>query len=262
MKHFMEQQERIWAELKNKKIYLLLDYDGTLAPIAQNPDLAVLAPKTWAVLKKLSNHPRCMLAIISGRALASIKKMVKIPKIIYSGNHGFEVDYHGVHLKLLQDTNFQILLNKIHTVLGKKMKGIKGILLENKKMTLSVHYRLVSRNQRPVIKTIFREVITPYQVRRQVNVTAGKMVLEIRPPLEWGKGDLVKWLLHEGAQNGNKTVVFYFGDDRTDEEAFKVVKGKGYAIIVGKNKRSAAEYYLKNPDEVGKVLEQIDRTLR
>lgn len=257
MKYFIAWQKRVWPKVKGKKLYLLFDYDGTLTPIAQNPGLAVLSPQTRAVLKKLSDHPRCVLAIISGRSLADIKKMVKIPRIIYAGNHGFEVDYKGVNLKLFKDTHFAVLMKKIYIDLRRKMKGIKGVLLENKKMTISVHYRLVAKSRQPELKTIFNKVLTPYQAQQQVTVTTGKMVLEIRPPVEWGKGELVSWLLDDVAMDKNDSAVFYFGDDHTDEDAFKVLKGKGFAVIVGKNKQSAAEFYLRNTDEVKKVLEDL-----
>lgn len=259
MKYFMGRRKQIWPQLINKKTYLFLDYDGTLAPLAPNPDMAVLPPKTRAVLIKLSQYPSCVLAIISGRALADIKKMVKIPGIIYSGNHGLEVDCYGTRVRFFEDARFKILLNELYHTLLRKTKGIKGILLENKKMTLALHYRSVASKQVPKAKAIFQEVMNPYQARRQVQVTTGKMVLEVRPPLAWGKGDLVKWLLQDVRSERGKTIIFYFGDDRTDEEAFKVVKSQGYAIIVGRNKRSAAEYYLKNPEEVRKVLEQIEQ---
>ncbi len=261
MKYFLAQQEKVYARIRGRKIYLLLDYDGTIAPIAPKPELAALSPGTRTLLKKLANHPQCELAIISGRSLDNIKKMVKIPGIIYAGNHGLEVDYRGRRLEFSQDRAFPELVRQIQAGLTRRLKGIKGVLIENKKVTISLHYRLVAGRQRRNVKTIFKKLIKPYQDRRQVMVTAGKMVLEIRPPVKWGKGDFAKWLLPATAWKENKTAVFYFGDDRTDEEVFKVLKGQAYAIIVGKGKRSAAEYYLQSPAEVSKVLTRIANSL-
>ncbi len=261
VKYFMTCQGQAYHQIKGRKIYLLLDYDGTLVPIASKPDLAVLPPKTRAILRKLAHYPRCVLAIISGRSLENIKKMVKIPKIIYAGNHGLEVDYQGIYQKIIPPDDFPAVLKKLYVSLRQKMKDIKGILIEHKGMTLSVHYRLAAGKQRLKARHIFFAVIKPYQARQQVTVTTGKMVLEIRPPLKWGKGDFVKWLIKKGAPHRRKPVVFYFGDDRTDEEAFKALKRRGYAILIGRHKRSAADYYLKNPAEVSKVLERIEHSL-
>ena len=70
---------------------LLLDYDGTLSPIAKHPDLAVMPPETKTVLERLSNHPDVFIAIISGRSQSNVKEMVGIEGITYAGNHGMEI---------------------------------------------------------------------------------------------------------------------------------------------------------------------------
>ncbi|MDD5259183.1 MAG: trehalose-phosphatase [bacterium] len=261
MKYFMAWQEWVYARIKGQKIYIFLDYDGTLAPIASQPGLAVLPPKTRTILKKLARQPRCIVAIISGRSLENLRKMIKIPKIIYAGNHGLEVDVQGVRSDFYKDDDFSGLLKKLYASLRQKMKDIKGILIEYKRVTISVHYRLVAGRQQRNVKTIFNKVIKSYQDCRQVVVTKGKMVLEIRPPIRWGKGELVKWLLPEGSRDRKKTAIFYFGDDRTDEGVFRFLKGQGYAIVVGRTNNSAAEYYLKDPAEVRKVLARIGQDL-
>lgn len=73
------------------KLALLLDYDGTLAPIAPHPDLATLPPETKNVLQRLSNIPDVYIAVISGRGVENVKDMVGIEGITYAGNHGLEI---------------------------------------------------------------------------------------------------------------------------------------------------------------------------
>lgn len=75
----------------NQKLALLLDYDGTLAPIAPHPDLAHLPPETKNVIQRLSNHSDVFVAVISGRNVENVKKMVGIEGITYAGNHGLEI---------------------------------------------------------------------------------------------------------------------------------------------------------------------------
>lgn len=75
----------------NHKLALLLDYDGTLAPIATHPDLATLPIETKNVLQRLSNMPDVYIAIISGRNVNNVKSMVGIEGITYAGNHGLEI---------------------------------------------------------------------------------------------------------------------------------------------------------------------------
>ncbi len=70
---------------------LLLDYDGTLSPIAPHPDLAVIPPETKKVLARLARMPDVFVAIISGRGVTNVKQMVGIEGITYAGNHGLEI---------------------------------------------------------------------------------------------------------------------------------------------------------------------------
>ena len=100
----------------------MLDYDGTLSPIAQRPDLATLPPETRAVLERLANHPDVFVAIISGRSQANVKEMVGIEGITYAGNHGMEIlhrdgssfvhpmptEYQGKLDKLLKQLNEEV----------------------------------------------------------------------------------------------------------------------------------------------------------
>lgn len=76
---------------ENHKLALLLDYDGTLAPIATHPDLAILPLETKNVLQRLSNMSDVYIAIISGRNVNNVKSMVGIEGITYAGNHGLEI---------------------------------------------------------------------------------------------------------------------------------------------------------------------------
>lgn len=75
----------------DQKLALLLDYDGTLAPIAPHPDLATLPKETKNVLQRLSNISDVYIAIISGRGVENVKNMVGIEGITYAGNHGLEI---------------------------------------------------------------------------------------------------------------------------------------------------------------------------
>ena len=72
-------------------VALLLDYDGTLSPIAQRPEMATIPPDTKAVLERLANHPDVFIAIVSGRSQSNVKEMVGIEGITYAGNHGMEI---------------------------------------------------------------------------------------------------------------------------------------------------------------------------
>src|SRR3990167_5446400 len=74
---------------------LLLDYDGTLTPIVRDPSAALLSKEMRDVLTRLAARKGITLGILSGRKLSEIRRLVDIPKILYGGNHGFELWIRG-----------------------------------------------------------------------------------------------------------------------------------------------------------------------
>ena len=259
MEHLFFQLNRLKSVLKNKFIFLFLDYDGTLTPIVRSPDKAIISKKTMEILKGLSKNPHCRVAIISGRALKDIKNKIGLEGIIYAGNHGLEIDGPKIKFKIHVSSGYMTILKKIKAVLKKKLSKIKGVIVEDKGLTLSVHYRLVDTKDAQFVKTIFHETLAHYIVSNKIKTRPGKKVLEIRPSLEWDKGKIVLWLLARlkfslGKESG---VPIYIGDDITDEDAFRAFRNTGLTVFVGNPGSSHAKYYLKNTQEVDEFLEQI-----
>lgn len=261
MKYLFNYWDTISRELTHKKLMLFLDYDGTITPIVATPGKAILSSITKKYLRKLVKVPNCHLAIISGRELKDLKNKVKINGIIYSGNHGLEIDYRGVDLKFFYDRKYLERLKIIENIISDELDSIRGILIESKGISLSIHYRLIDPGKISSVKKIFYKVVNPYLNKKQISVKKGKMVLEIKPPLRWNKGTLVQWLIENINEHKGSKVIFYFGDDLTDEDAFRALKRKGYTVFVGRPRKSLAKYYVRNTQEVTKVLERFAEIL-
>lgn len=92
MDYLFSKWDKLKEALVNKHIFLFLDYDGTLTPIVDYPDKAVISEEVRNLLKDLSAKPRCHVGVISGRALNDVKKMVDLEDIVYVGNHGLEIE--------------------------------------------------------------------------------------------------------------------------------------------------------------------------
>ncbi len=259
MKYIFRHRVRLKKEFLNKNIFLFLDYDGTLTPIVESPDKAILSKKTKVLLERLSKDRGCKLAIISGRSLKDIKERVGLKDLIYVGNHGLEIEGPKIRFRNFISQRYRKILERIKEVLNKKLTNIKGAFIEDKGLTLTIHYRLVNKSDIPLVETIFREAIILYRVRNQIKIRYGKMFFEIRPPINWDKGKVVLWLLaREQFKRTIRTILpIYIGDDVTDEDAFKVLKNKGLTIFVGEPKRSYAKYYLRDTDEVSDFLNRI-----
>ena len=252
-----------WARIKKKTVrrslFIFLDFDGTLAPIARTPKKAFLPDATRDLLKKVSRCPAIKLAVISGRQLKDVKGKVGIKGLIYSGNHGLEMEGPGVTFYPAIPRAYLAAVRQIRYELKRRTGRIKGAFLENKGLTLSLHYRGVSREYVDFLKSVFWDVVLYYVAGHTVQAKQGKMVLEIRPPVEWDKGSIVSWLLakYRFARKGIKTLPVYIGDDVTDEDAFKAISKNGLAVFVGRPKKSFAQYYLRNHKGVRSFLQRI-----
>lgn len=260
MKYLFNHWDKLKEDLKNSRLMLFLDYDGTLTPIVDAPNRAVISKETRSLLYELSKKPDYKLVIISGRSLGDIKSIVGLKDIVYSGNHGLEIEGPKLKFKSVLPPGFKKIIKRIKLDLLGKLANIKGVILEDKGYTLSVHYRLVRKESIHLVITAFHEAIIYYLVSNKIKMNTGKMVLEVRPPIDWNKGRSVMWLLaRQGfASKGVPILPVYIGDDLTDEDAFSVLRKKGLTIFVGRPKRSKAKYYLKNHKDVSKFLSMVN----
>jgi len=237
--------------------FLFLDYDGTLASIAKTPEMALLPKETRKILAELNSNPFFTLAIISGRSLEDIRKLVGIKGVIYAGNHGLQMKGPSLSYVNKEALRNRDLLSNIRRRLQNKVSGIEGVFVEDKGLTLSVHYRLASKKDIKPLKLILMRLLRPLIKDGKIRLTHGKMVCEIRPPAKWDKGRAVKWLLHK-ARLRRTTLPVCVGDDRTDEDMFKAVGPRGIAVCVGRpGSSSHAGFYLRNTGEVKKFLNKL-----
>ncbi|MFH0876899.1 MAG: trehalose-phosphatase [Candidatus Omnitrophota bacterium] len=259
MQYFFQEKDRLKKLAGKKNIFLFLDYDGTLTPIVKTPPQALLSPAVRGLLARLNRQRRCRVAIVSGRSLANIKSMVRLEGIIYVGNHGLEVEGAGLRPLRVLPWRFRQVLKELRKRLTENTERFKGVFVEDKGLTLSLHYRLASQRCIPEIKKAFDEVLRLPVAAKKVKVTRGKKVFEIRPPVNWDKGAVVAWLLNQKNVLSSKgpCLGVYVGDDTTDEAAFAVLRKRGVGIGVGKTKNSHAKFYLKDHREVYVFLKQL-----
>jgi trehalose-phosphatase len=252
VKHLFEDWDHIQARIRQaRNLFFFLDYDGTLAPIASRPELAFCPPETKGNLERLRDLAGIHLAVVSGRALEDLREKVGIQGIIYVGNHGLEIENPaGKHKRILSPA-WAKELKKITRNLQRSLKEIPGMLFEEKGPTLSVHYRNVDPGFFDRIPQAVEEELQRWEERWRT--TSGKMVLDIRPSVGFHKGDAVREILKAVPSSGRLPV--YLGDDQTDEDAFRVLKGRGISVLVGPaGHPSEADFFLRSPDDVQEFL--------
>jgi trehalose 6-phosphate phosphatase len=262
MKHLFQSWEEFSRACRAAPYVLLFfDYDGTLTPIVSRPEEAVLAEGVRGLLRALAGKSKISLGIISGRSLVEIKAMVGVAGIYYAGNHGLEIE--GPDLKYIsrEAEAARTLLKDLAGKLAVALENISGIIVEDKGLSLSVHYRLVKAGEEKTVAEIFHGVTKFPLEEGKIRLTTGKKVFEVRPPIDWNKGKAVGSIAGEikAVLNLQRALTVYLGDDNTDEDAFKVLHPpEGWGIYVGgENMSSAAGYYLDSPAEVAEFLSRM-----
>jgi trehalose-phosphatase len=260
MKNLLESWDSLRQAWAGKEMILFLDYDGTLAPIAKSPSQAILSDENKKIVRRLTENSLIQVVIVSGRTLADVKQMVAIEGVVYIGNHGWEIEGSSMHFESLIPVHVSSMMNRIKYELMTQLSDIPGAFVEDKGVTLSVHYRLVAQDKEFLVRRIFDYISMPYRRQNEIRVLAGKKVLELRPSVEWDKGKAALWLLrkHEVLKGKGNVLPVYMGDDTTDEDAFEALKNDGITVFVGHPKRfSAAQYYLEGPQEVTELLKHM-----
>ncbi|KAL5213449.1 hypothetical protein ABZP36_024296 [Zizania latifolia] len=248
--------EQIAGASKGKKIVMFLDYDGTLSPIVADPDAAYMSDAMRAAVREVAKT--FPTAIVSGRCRDKVRNFVGLPELYYAGSHGMDIKGPSSNPEsvLCQPASeFLPMIDEVYKALLEKTESTPGAKVENNKFCLSVHFRCVDEKRWNALGEQVKAVIKEYP---KLKLTQGRKVLEIRPSIKWDKGKALEFLLESlGFANCSDVLPVYIGDDRTDEDAFKVLRktGQGLGILVSKcPKETNASYSLQDPTEVMEFL--------
>jgi trehalose 6-phosphate synthase/phosphatase len=243
--------------LERYRLALFLDYDGTLTPLTDHPDQALLSRRMRAALARCAGRRDTDVAIISGRALEGVRKMVGEAELTYAGNHGLEIEgpeiAHFEHEDLVHYRGrARELADQLDDI------AVDGAWTEEKGPTLTFHYRAVPEHRRAGLIAEAHEIISAagYQPRD------AHCAVEARPPIGWDKGRAVLHVLRAryGPAWSESVRVVYVGDDRTDEDAFRFLAGLATTFRVGSpDTLTAATRLLPDVDAVLALLEWIGR---
>ncbi|KAL6224657.1 hypothetical protein ACLB2K_003512 [Fragaria x ananassa] len=258
--------DKMMKAAKGMRIVVFLDYDGTLSPIVDDPDLAFMSNEMRAALREVVTY--FPTAVISGRSRDKVRGFVQLSNIYYAGSHGMDIMVPKASELDESDMLFQPAkiflpaIQEMRIVLEELVRKIEGARVEDNRFCISVHYRNIVREEDYVI--LEEKVKSVIEHFPEFHLTQGKKVLEIRPSIEWNKGHALEYLLDTlgFSDSGDDVFPLYIGDDRTDEDAFKVIetRGHGFPIIVSSTpKDTKATYSLHDPSEVLTFLLRLAR---
>ena len=231
---------------------LLLDFDGTLVAIRRRPQEVHLSQQGKKILRWLVRLENFSIAIISGRELRTIKRLVGIKGLQYIGLHGAEQEGKTAAVSEAARCALESARKKAQ----EELKRLRGIEIENKGLSFAVHYRRASLQNAELAGEAARKIVA--SATDKLRILPGKMVWEVLPRQFPGKGSAALALFN--ALAGSK-IAIYFGDDETDEEAFAVLPGQ-VTVNVGTGRNTRAAFYVRNHSEVMGFLRRLEKELR
>jgi trehalose 6-phosphate phosphatase len=229
------------------------DFDGTLAPIATDPDVPRITPGTARALGKLTGRHDAAVAVVSGRELGDLRPRVAIPGVVYAGNHGLELTRGDDHVVHPEARRLRPALDSAAQLVRRALADVPGCLIEDKTLSLTVHYRQVPPNRQPAV-TDRLETLRP-RIDDGLRFVSGRKSVEIRPRIDWDKGRAVN-RIRADLPDGYRTV--YIGDDTTDEDVFRTLGHGDVGVHVGA-RETAAEFRLSTQRDVAPFLDWLER---
>jgi len=245
--------DRIAAQIKSsRRVVVFLDFDGTLVKIAPRPDQVRLAQVTRRVLRRLARHPRVTIVVISGRRRAELLRYAGIPGIRYFGLYGWERSRHSP-----LPGSALTALRRVSSELSIHLSAFRGVWVEDKRFSLSVHFLGVSPRVERRARHKLHSLLLPFE--QILHVIENLRDAEIVPRHISGKGAAVQEFLAKPALSG--ALAFYFGDDLSDESAFEALRS-GVSVRVGSARPTRARYSIGSPTEVASALARLELAVR
>lgn len=256
--HFNVTRRGVMRPILNaRRLFLFLDLDGTLVDIAPTPSEVKLSPERRRCLAELVAAPDILIAVVSGRAVEEIQQILQLEGIFYVGLHGLVLlSPEGERVCREVDQGFIAALRALRKEFDRAFSAIPGLFLEDKGLTLALHFRLAKKGAAFRAASDFVRIALMHRNQGvPLEILQGKEVVEVKPAA-FHKGDAVIFLLD---RYGKGALPVYLGDDVTDEAAFRSLRHREAITIAVTEvpKPTAAAYYLRNTDEVYAFLKQL-----
>jgi trehalose 6-phosphate phosphatase len=245
MQHWPEIQAQIAA---HPRLLLALGFDGILSPTVSRPSEATVPEDTRMLLTRLAASPRITLAFLSGRSLHDIQTRVAMPDAFYAGNHGMEVRGPGLASSDGLAVSCRSDLVDALASLTRCTKHLRGVFIEDKGMTVTVHWRQADPAEGAALRQLLDVIVRSHP---RLKVFAGEACWELRARASWNKGDALRQILAHLHLTSADTI--YIGDEFTDEDAFAQLP-EGLSFCVTSAAATPARYRLPKATDTAQFL--------
>jgi len=259
--------DRLLADqIGDRRPAIFLDYDGVLTPIVDRPEDAIMSESMRATVRELAGrYPVC---IVSGRDRRVVQKLMGLDDLVVAGSHGFDI-WSPNQGSITHDAaaGYEGLIERVSLRLQAEVGQIGGVVIERKHASVAVHYRLADADGQARVEAVVRDLLAEHG--DELKMTPGKKVYELQPKIDWNKGKAVLYLIDVLGLDSPDVVPIYLGDDITDEDAFRALRGRGIGIIVGhpddhevSGRTTAADFVLRSTEDVQDLLATLARRPR
>ena len=164
----LSHRNELATRLEGKRLAVFLDFDGTLAPVVDRPDMAALSDSMRRTVGILAE--RCPVIVISGRDRKDVHGRVGLDTLVYAGSHGFDIAWPDNGTEPLADcTKFRDLLEEVGEALERKLGPVEGVIIEPKSCSVAVHYRLTDEAGAIAVKAAVEGLLASHPRLRGVS---------------------------------------------------------------------------------------------
>jgi trehalose-phosphatase len=233
-------------------LLLLCDFDGTLCEFQAYPAPVRLPASRAALLERIARQAATTIGVVSGRRLSDVRARTRLDPSgkFFAGLHGLEIEGAGERFLHpgIGDVRSHVL--RLAAALAPHFAPLPGAFIEDKGLSIVVHFREASPADRATIAARFEQEAAPEVAAGHLRVMHGASMLEVLPNLDWNKGHAVEWIRDRVTP---PPFTVYLGDDVTDEDAFRATKGHGISIAAS-DRVSGADYFVDGPPAVEQIL--------
>jgi trehalose 6-phosphate phosphatase len=238
-------------------LLVLCDFDGTLAEFDPDPHAVWLPRSIREALNGIAAASDATVGLVSGRRLADIRSRAELgDHAYYAGFHGLEIEGEGMRFVHPDVHTSRDLVQGIVAEMGSELRSLGGVFVENKDLSLVVHFRAATTDVQLRVREIIDRHAQPYVDGGRLRIMRGSCARELMPHVRWNKGNAVAWICDRVQRRHGSTWPLYIGDDVTDEDAFRYVKGRGLGVAAS-DRVTAADVKVDGPAGVEALLSAL-----
>jgi len=234
------------AARAGRPVLVAVDFDGTLAPIVSHPQRVHVPGRTLTELKRATRHRGVRVAVLSARPLRDLARYLPLRGLLRVAQYGVEGGVRDPKRLEIIRSRVADLRARLEAVAAQ----VAGASIEDKRLTIALHYRDVAPSRRAALLRVVRPVMARAG-RNGFHPEAGHLVIDF-VPARYDKGRALRLL----RRRVRPAVTFYFGDTAGDEPAFAALGASDFAVRVGRGPTRAA-YRVRGPDDVARFLRDL-----